>query len=61
MCCLVAQFSSVQSLSHVQLFVTPRTTAHQASHSTYFVFHLLLLFLEDNSEGFSAACIIKFN
>ena len=33
MCCLVAQFSSVQSLSHVQLFVTPRTTAHQASLS----------------------------
>ena len=24
-------FSSVQSLSHVQLFVTPRTAAHQAS------------------------------
>ena len=28
-----AQFSSVQSLSHVQLFVTPRTIAHQASLS----------------------------
>ena len=27
------QFSSVQSLSHVQLFVTPWTTAHQASLS----------------------------
>ena len=27
------QFSSVQSLSHVQLFVTPRTAAHQASLS----------------------------
>ena len=26
-------FSSVQSLSHVQLFVTPRTAAHQASLS----------------------------
>ena len=26
-------FSSVQSLSHVQLFVTPRTAAHQASQS----------------------------
>ena len=25
------QFSSVQSLSHVRLFVTPRTAAHQAS------------------------------
>ena len=25
------QFSSVQSLSHVRLFATPRTTAHQAS------------------------------
>ena len=25
------QFSSVQSFSHVQLFVTPRTAAHQAS------------------------------
>ena len=28
------QFSSVQLLSHVQLFVTPWTTAHQASRST---------------------------
>ena len=27
------QFSSVQSLSHVQLFATPRTAAHQASLS----------------------------
>ena len=27
------QFSSVQSLSHVQLFATPRTAAHQASQS----------------------------
>ena len=27
------QFSSVQSLSHVQLFVTPWTVAHQASLS----------------------------
>ena len=27
------QFSSVQSLSHVQLFVTPWTAAHQASLS----------------------------
>ena len=27
------QFSSVQSLSHVQLFVTPRIAAHQASLS----------------------------
>ena len=27
------QFSSVQSLSHVRLFVTPRITAHQASRS----------------------------
>ena len=26
-------FSSVQSLSHIRLFVTPRTTAHQASLS----------------------------
>ena len=30
---LVYQFSSVQSLSRVQLFVTPWTTAHQASLS----------------------------
>ena len=28
-----APFSSVQSLSHVQLFATPRTAAHQASLS----------------------------
>ena len=27
------QFSSVQSLSHVQVFATPRTAAHQASLS----------------------------
>ena len=27
------QFSSVQSLSHVRLFATPRTTVHQASLS----------------------------
>ena len=27
----LAQFSSVQSLSHVRLFATPWTTAHQAS------------------------------
>ena len=30
---LNARFSSVQSLSHVQLFLTPRTAAHQASLS----------------------------
>ena len=29
----VSQFSSIQSLSHVQLFVTPWTAAHQASLS----------------------------
>ena len=29
----ILQFSSVHSLSHVQLFVTPRTAAHQASLS----------------------------
>ena len=31
--CLAFQFSSVQSLSHVQLFATPWTAAHQASLS----------------------------
>ena len=30
---MLFQFSSVQSLSHVRLFVTPRITAHQASLS----------------------------
>ena len=30
---IIAQFSSVQSLSHVQLFATPWTAAHQASLS----------------------------
>ena len=30
MCRALVQFSSVHSLSHVQLFVTPWTTAHQA-------------------------------
>ena len=29
----IVEFSSVQSLSHVQLFMTPWTTAHQASLS----------------------------
>ena len=33
MCRALVQFSSVHSLSHVQLFVTPWTTAHQASLS----------------------------
>ena len=35
LCCsfLPSQFSSVQSLSHVQLFATPWTTAHQSSLS----------------------------
>ena len=32
-CYLISQFSSVQSLSHVQLFVTPWTAACQASLS----------------------------
>ena len=31
---LIIQFNSVQSLSHVQLFVTPWITAHQASLSS---------------------------
>ena len=31
--CVSVQFSSVQSLSHVQLFATPWTAAHQASLS----------------------------
>ena len=31
--CINSQFSSVQSLSHVRLFVTLRTAAHQASLS----------------------------
>ena len=31
--CSIIQFSSVQLLSHVQLFVTPWTAAHQASLS----------------------------
>ena len=30
---IIVQFSSVQALSHVQLFVTPQTAAHQASLS----------------------------
>ena len=34
-------FSSVQSLSGVQLFVTPLTAAHQASHSITNSWHLL--------------------
>ena len=32
---LSVQFSSVQSLSHVQLFVTSRIAAHQALHAEY--------------------------
>ena len=37
------QFSSVQSLSHVWLFATPRTTAHQASLSITHSWSLLKL------------------
>ena len=33
---LSVQFSSVQALSHVQLFVTPWTVAYQAPHSVGF-------------------------
>ena len=36
-------FSSVQSLTHVQLFVTPWTAAHQASQSITNSQHLLKL------------------
>ena len=32
--CITIQFSSVQSLNHVQLFVSPWTAARQASLST---------------------------
>ena len=32
-CLMYFQFSSIQSLSHVQLFVIPWTAAHQASLS----------------------------
>ena len=41
------QFSSVQSLSHVQLFVTPWTAARQASLSINNSWSLLKL-LRDN-------------
>ena len=37
------QFSSVQSLSHVQLFVTPWTAAHVASRSITNTWSLLKL------------------
>ena len=37
------QFSSVQSLSHVRLFETPRTTAHQAALSITHSWSLLKL------------------
>ena len=44
---LYFQFSSVQSLSHVQLFETPRTAAHQASLSITNSWSLLkLMFIE---------------
>ena len=38
---LLLQFSSVQSLSHVWLFVTPSTAAHQASLSIQTHVHLV--------------------
>ena len=41
-------FSSVQSLSHVQLFPTPRTAAHQASLSMTNSWSLLLLMSIDS-------------
>ena len=40
---IIVQFSSVQSLSHVWLFVTPWTTAHQASLSNTNTQNLLKL------------------
>ena len=39
----ISQFSSVQSLSHVQLFATPWTAAHQASLSITISWSLLKL------------------
>ena len=41
--CIHSQFSSVQSLSHVRLFVTPRTAACQASLSFIISWSLLKL------------------
>ena len=41
--CLPIRFRSVQLLSHVRLFVTPRTTAHQASLSFTISWSLLKL------------------
>ena len=43
-CLICTEFSSVQSLSHVQLFETPRTVAHQASLSI------------TNSRAYSNSC-----
>ena len=40
---MLAQFSSVQSLSHVRLLVTPWTAAHQASLSIINSWSLLKL------------------
>ena len=47
-CCKLVQFSSVQSLSHVRLFVTPWTAAHQASLSI------------TNSNAYSDSCPLSW-
>ena len=47
-CCSEIQFSSVQLLSHVQLFATPWTVAHQASMSITNSWSLLKLMSIDS-------------
>ena len=49
------QFSSVQSLSHVQLFATPSTAAHQASLSFTISWSLLKLM---SIESVPSNCLI---
>ena len=52
------EFSSVQLLSHVQLFVTPRTAARQASLSITNSWSLLkLLFIESVTPSISSSVV----
>ena len=51
--CIHSQFSSVQSLSHVRLFVTPRTVGRQASLSITKSWSLLKLMSTDSVMPFN--------
>ena len=59
---LFLQFSSVQSLSHVRLFVTPQTTAHQASLSITNSWNILkLMSIESMMHPTISSSVVPFS